>query len=131
MRRSGDAVQTSPHRYLYDLWKHLLRRCTNPQDRQWHNYGGRGIQVHPAWLDDYAAFKAYILSELGERPSSDGPRSKWSLDRIDNDGNYEPGIYDGRWLAPNYSTAAWRVRITTSCALVLAGVTLGVSNGMA
>lgn len=42
--------------------------------------------MHHLWVDDYAAFKAYILTELGERPTP-----KHSLDRVNNDGHYEPG----------------------------------------
>jgi len=62
----------------------MMRRCTDPQHPSWHNYGGRGIQVHPDWMDDPHAFYAY-LDALGDCPEGH------SLDRIDNDGNYEPG----------------------------------------
>jgi hypothetical protein len=42
--------------------------------------------MHAAWIDDYVAFRDYILEHLGPKPSS-----KHSIDRIENDGNYEPG----------------------------------------
>ncbi|MBQ7705889.1 MAG: hypothetical protein IJT73_10795 [Selenomonadaceae bacterium] len=48
------------------------------------NYGGRGITVYPAWIDDFQAFYDYVskLEHFGE--------TGYTLDRIDNDGNYEP-----------------------------------------
>jgi hypothetical protein len=60
----------------------MIARCTNPNDPSYRNYGGRGIHVYPEWLDDYAAF----LEHVGRRPT---PRH--SLDRINNEGHYEPG----------------------------------------
>ncbi len=62
-------------------WDTMLQRCTNPKHAQFHDYGGRGIQVHPD-LRTFAGF----LAVVGERPSS-----KHSLDRIDNEKGYEPG----------------------------------------
>jgi len=67
-------------------WQHIIQRCTNPNDPGWDNYGGRGISIFPAWRNDFSAFLAHV----GKRPSA-----KHSIDRIDNDGNYEPG--NVRW----------------------------------
>lgn len=66
---------------LYTIWLGIKHRCYNPKNKQYKDYGGRGIKMCDEWLNDYPAFKAY----LGERPSL-----KHTLDRIDNDGNYEP-----------------------------------------
>jgi predicted metal-binding protein len=70
-----------------------LVALTYAQNRQmWNcicdcgNYGGRGIAVHPSWDESYKIFLAYLLATIGRRPSP-----KHSLDRINNDGNYEPG----------------------------------------
>ena len=71
---------------LYSVWDNMRRRCSNPKTVGYHRYGGRGISVHESWQKDYAAFRNYILSELGDRPTP-----KHSLDRIEPDGNYEPG----------------------------------------
>lgn len=70
----------------YRTWDSLKRRCYNPTTKYFDRYGGRGIQVCARWRDDYQAF----LSDMGRRPS---PRH--SLDRIDNDGDYE--LSNCRW----------------------------------
>jgi hypothetical protein len=70
----------------YDVWSGMLQRCTNPRDDAYANYGGRGITVCDRWRNDFAAF----LEDMGPRPSP-----QHSIDRRDNDGNYEPG--NCRW----------------------------------
>jgi len=76
------------HHPLYKLWYSMLYRCEDPRCRFWKNYGGRGIKVCPEWHDGRVFFE-YIERELGPRPAGH------SLDRIENDGNYEPG--NVRW----------------------------------
>jgi hypothetical protein len=71
---------------LYALWSGMKRRCRNPESRSYPRYGGRGISVCDAWADDFWAF----VRDVGDRPSA-----KHSLDRIDFNGNYEPG--NVRW----------------------------------
>lgn len=65
---------------LYNTWQQMRSRCRNPKHHAYHNYGGRGIQVSPLW-DNFPRF----ISDVGERPPG------LTLDRIDNNGNYEPG----------------------------------------
>jgi len=63
----------------------MLRRCEHPAEPQYADYGGRGIKVCPAWHDP-AVYLAYVDNDLGSCP---GPG--YSIDRIDNDRDYEPG----------------------------------------
>ena len=60
-------------------------RCFNPNGPGYGCYGGRGITMHEPWRRDYRAFCDWVSSNLGQRP--DG----MTLDRIDVNGNYEPG----------------------------------------
>lgn len=74
------------HHPLYRTWQNVKDRCRNPRNPYFHNYGGRGIQMHQAWFDSFAMF----LAGVGARPTP-----QHSLDRIENNGNYQPG--NVRW----------------------------------
>lgn len=64
----------------YTSWHQMKQRCLNPNDKRFHDYGGRGITVCDRWMN----FNNF-LEDMGKKPS---PRH--SIDRIDNDGGYEP-----------------------------------------
>lgn len=70
----------------YLSWTHAKGRCFNPKDKKYPIYGARGITMCLEWKDSFEAF----LAHMGPRPYAN-----LSLDRIDNDGNYEPG--NCRW----------------------------------
>lgn len=70
---------------LYKLWAGIKRRCFNANEQNYPRYGGRGITMHKAWIGDYPAFRDWILANIGPRPAG------LTIDRIDNEGNYEPG----------------------------------------
>ncbi len=66
---------------LYSVWSGIKSRCNNPKSKSWADYGGRGITICEKWSKSFPAF----LEDMGERPEG------CTIDRIDNDGNYEPG----------------------------------------
>ena len=73
---------------LYHNWVAMRFRCYNPKSEKYHRYGGRGIKICDEWLDP-TNFVTWILENLGRPPEGH------TLDRINNDGNYEPS--NVRW----------------------------------
>lgn len=69
------------HSPEFRSWAHMLERCYNPKDKSYARYGGRGITVCERWRDSSAQF----IADMGPKPSA-----SHSLDRRDNNGNYEP-----------------------------------------
>lgn len=70
----------------YRTWSNIKKRCMSPKASGWEHYGERGIRVCQKWVDSFDAF----LADVGSRPSP-----KHTIDRINPNGNYEPG--NVRW----------------------------------
>ena len=70
------------HTPEYRTWAAMRARCSNPSNKDWPNYGGRGIGVCVRWLESFSAF----VADMGQKPTP-----AHTIDRIDHDGNYEPG----------------------------------------
>lgn len=71
----------------------MIDRCYNPNIREYHWYGARGITVCREWRESFKAF----YDDMGDRPSQ-----KYGIDRINNDGNYEPG--NCKWASHKENT---------------------------
>ena len=82
----------------YKTWQQIKDRCLNKNNKDYMNYGGRGIMVWSEWVTSFESFFSYV----GKKP----PNCK-SLDRIDNNGDYAPG--NVRW-----ATSSQQARNTRS-----------------
>jgi hypothetical protein len=93
----------------------MIGRCENSRSPDFALYGGRGIRICQRWRNDFTAF----LTDMGPRPSP-----KHSIDRVDSNGNYEPG--NCRWATPTEQArnTSRNVRLTvdgvTGCVAELA-----------
>lgn len=79
----GEGIVKNP---AYHVWRSMMQRCDNPNSKNYKHYGGRGIRLCPQWRSSFQQF----LKDVGERPTMDH-----TLDRINVNGNYEPG--NVRW----------------------------------
>lgn len=67
---------------LRGVWTNMRQRCLNPKNRQYKNYGGRGITICDEWINDYSSFRDWALRS--------GYKQGLTIDRINNDEGYSP-----------------------------------------
>lgn len=84
----------------YRAWQDMKARCLRPSHKSFRYYGGRGITVHPSWM----TFEGF-LTDVGERPAA-----HLSIERRNNDGNYEPG--NCYWATRSQQMRNRRPRVT-------------------
>ncbi|ADH03201.1 HNH endonuclease [Bacillus phage W.Ph.] len=88
---------------LYSIYQNMKARCNNPNNPKYEYYGGRGIAVCEEWLTDFATFKQWS--------ETNGYNSALTIDRVDNNKNYEPD--NCRWV-----TMAQQLRNTRRSKLI-------------
>lgn len=85
----------------YNTWTGIKQRCLNHKNLRYHDYGGRGITICEEWRNSFTSFLSYV----GTKPSSNH-----SIDRINPNGNYEPG--NVRWATRSEQQLNRRINTT-------------------
>ena len=76
---------------IYNIWHGMKKRCLNPKDAAFKRYGGRGITICDEWKNNVKSFYDWAIAN--------GYNDTLTIDRVDNDGNYEPNNCE--WVTPS------------------------------
>lgn len=79
---SGNYKHGMRYTRLYNIWRSMNQRCSNPNTKNYHRYGGRGIRVCDEWKHDFMAFHDWAMAN--------GYSEELTVDRIDNEKGYSP-----------------------------------------
>lgn len=90
---------------LYNIWRGMKNRCYNSSHMAYENYGGRGIEICEEWKNDFQTFYKWAVEN--------GYSDNLTIDRINNDGNYEPN--NCRWITQKEQCNNTRRNIYVTC----------------
>ena len=85
--KAGKKTHGKTNSRLYAVWRGMKQRCNDPNSDNYYRYGGRGISVCDEWVSDFTAFEKWAMENGYDETA---PQGKFTVDRINNDGNYEP-----------------------------------------
>jgi hypothetical protein len=100
--KPGNPIYCRPKNRLYSIWTTMKQRCYNPKNVNYKLYGARGIIVCSEWRFSFRSFKTWAFQN--------GYDEKLTIDRINNDGNYEPD--NCRWVTREENNKNKRPKIT-------------------
>ena len=85
---NGNTIKNTHGNRIYNIWYNMKRRCLDSNNKDYKNYGARGITIYKDWIEDFSSFYNWSIEN--------GYQDNLTLDRINNDGNYQPD--NCRWV---------------------------------